>query len=65
MIRDISRAALDGESTTADEDNEVCPKCESIHPVHTISDLSDGSWHEVKDGSTTIIPDPFKKEIER
>jgi|TARA_R100001244_G_C5116695_1_gene122508 hypothetical protein len=44
------------------EDEHKCPKCKSIHPVHTVSDLSDGSWHEVKDGSTTIIPDPFKKE---
>lgn len=41
------------------EDEYKCPKCESIHPVHTINNLSDGSWHEVKDGSTTIIPDPF------
>ena len=57
------------EKTTADEFNKewlktkhICPKCESIHSVHTINELSDGSWHEVKDGSTTIIPDPFKKE---
>tara|TARA_R100000750_G_scaffold3358_1_gene2859 strand:+ start:256 stop:651 length:396 start_codon:yes stop_codon:yes gene_type:complete len=41
-----------------------CPKCKSDHPVHTIKDLSDGNWHELKDGSTTIIPDPFKKEKE-
>ena len=44
------------------EDEHKCPKCESIHPIHTINDLSDDSWHEVKDGSTTIIPDPFKKD---
>ena len=41
-----------------------CPKCKSDHPVHTVKDLSDGNWHELKDGSTTIIPDPFKKEEE-
>ena len=57
------------EKTTADEFNKewlktkhICPKCESIHSVHTINDLSDGNWHEVKDGSTTIIPDPFKEK---
>ena len=37
-----------------------CPKCKCDYPVHTVSDLSDGNWHEVKDGSTTVIPDPFK-----
>ena len=40
-----------------------CPKCESVYSVHTISDLSDGNWHEIKDGSTTIIPDPFTVSI--
>ena len=39
-----------------------CPKCKPDHPVHTVKDLSDDSWHELKDDSTTIIPDPFKKE---
>ena len=39
-----------------------CPKCKPDQPVHTVKDLSDGSWHEIKDGSTTIIPDPFKKK---
>ena len=41
-----------------------CPKCKSDHPVHTVKDLSDCNWHELKDGSTTIIPDPFKKEAD-
>ena len=27
MIRDVSRATLDGEPTTADEYNEDCPIC--------------------------------------
>ena len=37
-----------------------CPKCKSDHPVHTVKDLSDCNWHELKDGSTTIIPDPYQ-----
>ena len=44
------------------ESDNTCPECELDHPVHTTNDLSDGNWHEVKDDSTTIIPDPFKKE---
>ena len=42
--------------------DNTCQKCESDHPVHTTDDLSDGNYHKVKDGSTTIIPDPFAKE---
>jgi len=46
----------------AEEWRKQCPICKSDHPIHTLKDLSDGNCHELKDGSTTVIPDPFKKE---
>jgi len=47
-----------------DINKEIAKEWKCDHLVHTVDDLSDGNWHELKDGSTTIIPDPFKKEEE-
>ena len=41
-----------------------CPKCESDYPDHTVDDLYDGTWHELKDGRRLIIQDPFSIEKE-
>jgi hypothetical protein len=57
-----------GEITSIKANSGRCPKCESDYPIstgnHTVSDLSDGNWHELKDGRRLIIQDPFsiKKE---